>query len=106
MEKFDLNNIFQGISTLLQSDPSIMYARIGLILLGILLVYLGRRGILEPLVMIPMGLGMAMLQYPGAMEKYGAMEEEAQRQLIEGAKGIPTKEEMQHYVVRFVTSGA
>ncbi len=43
MEKFDLNNIFQGISTLLQSDPSIMYARIGLILLGILLVYLGRR---------------------------------------------------------------
>ena len=38
MEKFDLNNIFQGISTLLQSDPSIMYARIGLILLGILLV--------------------------------------------------------------------
>ena len=59
MEKFDLNNIFQGISTLLQSDPSIMYARIGLILLGILLVYLGRRGILEPLVMIPMGLGMA-----------------------------------------------
>ena len=54
---------------------------------------------------VPMGLGMAMLQYPGAMEKYGAMEEEAQRQLIEGAKGIPTKEEMQHYVVRFVTSG-
>ena len=41
MEKFDLNNIFQGISTLLQSDPAIMYARIGLILLGILLVYLG-----------------------------------------------------------------
>lgn len=34
---------------------------------------------------VPMGLGMAMLQYPGAMEKYGAMEEEAQRQLIEGA---------------------
>ena len=49
---------------------------------------------------VPMGLGMAMLQYPGAMEKYGA-----KRQLIEGAKGIPTKEEMQHYVVRFVTSG-
>ena len=29
---------------------------------------------------VPMGLGMAMLQYPGAMEKYGALEEEAQRQ--------------------------
>ncbi len=38
---------------------------------------------------VPMGLGMAMLQYPGAMEKYGALEEEAQRQLIEDAKGIP-----------------
>lgn len=61
MEKYDLNNIFQGISTLLQSDPLIMYSRIGLILLGILLVYLGRKEILEPLVMIPMGLGMAAI---------------------------------------------
>ncbi len=73
MEKFDLNNIFQGISTLLQSDPSIMYTRIGLILLGILLVYLGRKGILEPLVMIPMGLGMAavnagVLILPGGVQ--------------------------------------
>ena len=41
MEKFDLNNIFQGISTLLQSDPSIMYARIGLILLGWGIVQVG-----------------------------------------------------------------
>ena len=54
---------------------------------------------------VPMGLGMAMLQYPGAMEKYGALEEEAQRQLIEDAKGIPSKEEIQHSVVRFVTGG-
>ena len=72
MERFDLGNIFQGISTLLQSDPAIMYTRIGLILLGILLVYLGRRGVLEPLVMIPMGLGMAavnagVLIFPGGM---------------------------------------
>ena len=36
MERFDLGNIFQGISTLLQADSAIMYARIGLILLGIL----------------------------------------------------------------------
>ena len=62
MERFDLGNIFQGISTLLQADSAIMYARIGLILLGILLVYLGRRGVLEPLVMIPMGLGMAAVK--------------------------------------------
>ncbi len=61
MEKYDLNNIFQGISTMLQSDPAIMYARIGLILLGILLVFLGRKSVLEPLVMIPMGLGMVAI---------------------------------------------
>jgi oxaloacetate decarboxylase beta subunit len=61
MEKYNLGNIFQGISSLFQSDPSIMYARIGLILLGILLVYLGRKGVLEPLVMIPMGLGMSVI---------------------------------------------
>jgi len=35
------------------------FARIGLILLGVLLVYLGKRGTLEPLLMIPMGLGMS-----------------------------------------------
>ncbi len=61
MEKYDLSSIFQGVSTLLQSDPIIMYSRIGLILLGILLVWLGRKEILEPLVMIPMGLGMAAI---------------------------------------------
>ncbi len=73
MEKFDLGTMFQGISTLLQSDPVIMYSRIGLILLGILLVYLGRKEILEPLVMIPMGLGMAavnagVLFLPGGIQ--------------------------------------
>jgi oxaloacetate decarboxylase beta subunit len=73
MEKYDLSNIFQGISTLFQSDSTIMYARIGLIILGILLVYLGRKGILEPLVMIPMGLGMsvinaAVLVLPGGVQ--------------------------------------
>lgn len=61
MEKYNLNHIFQGISTLLQSEPLIMYSRIGLILLGIALVYLGRKNVLEPLVMIPMGLGMAVI---------------------------------------------
>ncbi len=61
MEAIDIGQLFQGISTLLKSDTSILIARIGLILLGILLVYLGRKGILEPLVMIPMGLGMAAI---------------------------------------------
>ncbi|MBL8589821.1 MAG: sodium ion-translocating decarboxylase subunit beta [Methylobacteriaceae bacterium] len=36
-----------------------MIGRIGLILLGLLLMYLGYKGVLEALLMIPMGLGMA-----------------------------------------------
>jgi oxaloacetate decarboxylase beta subunit len=35
-----------------------MLARVGLMLLGMVLVYLGKKGVLEPLLMIPMGLGM------------------------------------------------
>lgn len=53
--------LFQGISTLLLSDPVISLTRVGLIFLGLLLVYLGRKGVLEPLLMIPMGLGMATI---------------------------------------------
>lgn len=57
-----VTNVFQGITTLTDSfshNPKMATARIGLILLGLLLVYLGRRGTLEALLMIPMGLGMA-----------------------------------------------
>jgi oxaloacetate decarboxylase beta subunit len=61
MEKINLMHLFQGIGTLAASEPTIMITRIVLILLGILLVYLGRKGVLEPLVMIPMGLGMATI---------------------------------------------
>lgn len=61
MEKIDLMQLFQGIGTLAASEPVIIVARIALIILGILLVYLGRKGVLEPLVMIPMGLGMATI---------------------------------------------
>ena len=54
-------NLFQGIATLVASDSNIFIARIILIFLGLLLVYLGKKGILEPLLMIPMGLGMATI---------------------------------------------
>lgn len=57
----ELLNLFQGISTLLSSEPTIMIARIGLIILGMLLVYLGKKEVLEPLLMIPMGLGMSAI---------------------------------------------
>lgn len=51
--------VFQGVSTLFAVTPTLAFARIGLIFLGILLVYLGKKEILEPLLMIPMGLGMS-----------------------------------------------
>src|SRR5512133_2346665 len=51
--------IFQGIETLFQTEPQMAIARIALILLGFLLIYLGKKGTLEPLLMIPMGLGMS-----------------------------------------------
>ncbi len=41
------------------SDPVIVAGRIVLIFLGIAFVYLGAKGTLEPLIMIPMGMGMS-----------------------------------------------
>ncbi len=52
-------DLFQGIGTMFTQEPSIVIFRILLILLGILLVYLGAKKILEPLIMIPMGFGMS-----------------------------------------------
>ena len=52
-------DLFQGISTMFYQDPEIVIFRIILIFVGFLLVYLGNKGTLEPLIMIPMGLGMS-----------------------------------------------
>jgi oxaloacetate decarboxylase beta subunit len=51
-------DLFQGLTTLIASPPSILFGRLGLIVLGMVLLYLGKKGVLEPLLMIPMGLGM------------------------------------------------
>ena len=50
--------LFPGISTLFLSDPMISVARLLLIALGLVLAYLGFQRKLEPLIMVPMGLGM------------------------------------------------
>ncbi len=60
----DINmlDLFQGISTLVSSfhtQPEIAWARIFLMGLGCVLIYLGHKGVLEPLLMVPMGLGMS-----------------------------------------------
>lgn len=54
----DILNIFQGIATFFVQDPKIVAARIGLIILGMVLVYMGATNKLEPLIMVPMGFGM------------------------------------------------
>ncbi len=59
MENIDLLNIFQGLATLAAAEPEVIAMRLFLIALGMLLIYLGRKGVLEGLLMIPMGLGMA-----------------------------------------------
>ncbi len=59
MDNIDILSLFQGIATLVASEPKILIGRICLMLLGLLLIYLGKKGVLEALLMIPMGLGMA-----------------------------------------------
>lgn len=51
--------LFQGIGTMFAQTPEIVICRILLIFAGFLLVYLGVKGTLEPLIMVPMGLGMS-----------------------------------------------
>ena len=59
MPEFEVLHLFQGIATLVASEPKIEIGRIVLMFLGFLLIYLGKKGVLEALLMIPMGLGMA-----------------------------------------------
>ncbi len=62
MESLNFLDLFQGINTLVggfATDPKMAFGRIFLMALGLLLFYLGRKGVLEALLMIPMGLGMA-----------------------------------------------
>jgi len=55
---FPIYNMFPGIATLFAAEPQIALTRLILIALGLLLIYLGYKKILEPILMIPMGLGM------------------------------------------------
>ncbi len=59
----DINilHIFQGVHLMMETEPKLVLARFALILLGFLMIYLGKKGVLEPLLMIPMGLGMSTI---------------------------------------------
>lgn len=50
-------DLFQGFAVMAASDPVVIAVRITLVLLGFALVWLGRKGILEPLLMIRAGHG-------------------------------------------------
>jgi oxaloacetate decarboxylase beta subunit len=58
MENIDFATLFQGFGTMMESGWLLASARMLLVGLGMLLIYLGWKGVLEPMVMIPMGLGM------------------------------------------------
>ena len=49
MPHFDILSLFQGIATMIGGDPAITIGRIVLIFIGIAFVFLGAKGILEPL---------------------------------------------------------
>ncbi len=57
----NLLQFFQGFEALADSDPKFVIARFVLIALGFGMIYLGKKGTLDPLLMVPMGLGMATI---------------------------------------------
>ena len=67
MENIDVLNLFQGIGTMVASGWFLAIARVVLVMIGFLLIYLGWKGILEPMIMIPMGLGMIAINFFGLM---------------------------------------
>ena len=58
METNIVANLFPGVASLFVQEPMIAGARIALIIFGFLLAYLGFKRTLEPLIMVPMGIGM------------------------------------------------
>jgi sodium ion-translocating decarboxylase beta subunit len=61
MENLDFLSIFQGAATLAAAEPHVIAMRVFLVALGMALIYLGQKGVLEALLMIPMGLGMIVV---------------------------------------------
>ena len=54
-------SIFPGIQSFFQMPPEMAIARLLLIGLGFLILYLGCKDVLEPLIMIPMGVGICLV---------------------------------------------
>jgi oxaloacetate decarboxylase beta subunit len=54
----ELVQLFPGISSLFIQEPVVAIFRIALIIFGVVLAYYGFKRTLEPLIMVPMGIGM------------------------------------------------
>jgi len=58
MDSINYLDLFEGLKTAMNQPITMVIARVFFILLGGAMMYLGKKGVLEPLLMIPMGLGM------------------------------------------------
>lgn len=54
-------HIFEGLSTFAEMDTQTVLVRLALMLLGLLLIYLSAKDILDPMVLMPMGLAMILV---------------------------------------------
>lgn len=75
-------NLFPGIKSFVLMGPAAAMVRVALIGIGFALVYLGYKRILDPLLMVPMGIGISMVNAgillmpalsPGAGKEIGTM---------------------------------
>ena len=70
---YRLLDYFPGLDTFLSMDPTHALIRLFLILLGFLFIYLAYKDILDPLIILPMGIGLCMVNagimwMPGLVE--------------------------------------
>jgi sodium ion-translocating decarboxylase beta subunit len=54
-------HIFEGLSSFGEMDPQTIVIRLGLMVAGFLLIYLSAKNILDPMVLMPMGLAMVLV---------------------------------------------
>ncbi len=50
---------------------------------------------------MPLGLGMALMQNPTALDRFSTLNEDEKRELIGSVHGIRSKEEMRNFVEQF-----
>ena len=66
-----LGNLFPGIASFFVQETAIAALRIFLILFGMILAYMGFKRTLEPLIMVPMGIGMTSVNAGALFLKSG-----------------------------------